>query len=80
MKGISLVLAPELASKTKDELVEAFRKEVDDFSAWMERLPDWKYQGPLSSAERILLVTYLMQKYTGHVDETRHTETQAEVR
>lgn len=80
MKGVSIVLASELSGKTREELVAIFKQEVEDFSAWMERLPDWKYQGPLTSAERILLATYLIQKYTGHIDALRPEPSQPEAR
>ena len=45
-----------------------FEREVDDYSAWLARLPDWKVQGPLSRGERALLLTYLMQKYKGQLE------------
>jgi hypothetical protein len=51
------------------EKLEVFKKEVDDFSLWMSKLPDWKYQGALTRAERVLLITYLVHKSTGKIDE-----------
>jgi hypothetical protein len=54
--------------RSKEELTELFQKEVDDFSEWMAGNPNWKQQGPLSRPEKVLLVTYLMQKYAGNID------------
>jgi hypothetical protein len=45
-----------------------FEKEIDRFSAWMRENPDWKQQGALTRPERVLLLTYLMHKYEGHID------------
>jgi hypothetical protein len=54
------------------EKLEILKKEVDDFSVWMTRLPDWKYQGALTRAERVLLITYLVHKSSGKLDEVVH--------
>jgi hypothetical protein len=68
MKGVVLTLAEEFKNLSQEELTELFKKEAEDFSNWMARLPDWKYQGPLTKPETVLLTTYLMQKYAGKID------------
>jgi hypothetical protein len=45
-----------------------FEQEVEEFSVWMTHNPDWKQQGALTRPERVLLLTYLMHKYAGHID------------
>lgn len=52
----------------KEELRKIFEKEIDDFSTWMHNNPDWKQQGPLTRPERVIMLTYLMNKYAGHID------------
>lgn len=67
----------EVQRLSREERMKFFEKEVEDFSDWMTRLPDWKYQGPLSKPERVLLLTYLMQKYEGKIDELSMTTSEA---
>ena len=60
------LLSEELSKLAPTEAQPVFEQEVENFSAWLERgLPDWKWQGPLTKAERILLLTFLMQKHKG---------------
>lgn len=50
------------------EKLEVLKKEIDDFSNWMTKLPDWKFQGALTRAERVMLLTYLVHKSSGKLD------------
>lgn len=69
MPDLVLKLSEELEGKTKEEKLVIFDKEVDRFSKWLERLNDPRANGPLSNPEKALLKTYLVQKYTGKLDE-----------
>ena len=72
MKEVVLTLAPEAGKPSREELLQLFQREVDDFSVWMSGLPDWKYAGPLMKQEKTLLLTYLMQKHAGNVDAKKY--------
>jgi hypothetical protein len=74
MKDVVLALAPALGTLPKEKVLSLFQQEVEEFSAWMSGLPDWKYQGPLSKQEKVMLVTYLMQKYVGNIELQRYTD------
>lgn len=67
MKDVSLHLACD-PGVSKEVLLRTFTQEVDDFSAWLEKAPPALQQGALTKPERILLLTYLMQKYAGNLD------------
>ena len=69
MKAVTIAVPEDVSKLVPEERMKFFEKEVDDFSAWMAQLKDWKYQGPLTKPERVLLLTYLMQKYEGKIDE-----------
>lgn len=68
MKTVSIHIEGEETLSDPDKLA-ILEKEVDDFDSWMQKLQDWKYQGPLTKPERVLLLTYLMQKHSGHIDK-----------
>ena len=68
MPDLLLQLAPEHQSKSKEELSILFDQEVDRFSRYMATMGDWKAAGPLLPLERVLIKTYLVQKYTGKLD------------
>jgi len=57
---------------SKEELLKIFTSEIDEFSQWMANNPDWKQQGALTRPERVLLLTYLMQKYAGNLDAKKY--------
>lgn len=80
MKDVVLSISPEVEAPTKEELLKLFQREVEEFSNWMAELPDWKYAGPLMKQEKILLVTYLMQKHAGNLDAKKYTEPMQEVK
>jgi len=76
MKDVSIHLTYDIGSpqealiqSSKEALIQLFTKEVDDFSRWLERKPPTMQQGALTKAERVLLLTYLMQKYAGNIDK-----------
>lgn len=68
MKEIELRISFD-AGLTNDRLVEIFSKEIEDFSRWLEKRPPIMQQGALTKPERVLLLTYLMQKYAGNIDK-----------
>jgi hypothetical protein len=68
MKDIKIHLDCDTPS-TKEELVALFTRDVDDFSKWLETKPSTMQQGALTTPERVLLLTYLMQKYVGNIDK-----------
>ena len=68
MRQVTVVITDNLLISDEEKL-EVIKKEVDDFSLWMSKLPDWKYQGALTRAERVLLISYLMHKSAGKIDE-----------
>lgn len=71
MKEVSLSVT-WLEPQSKDEMVKVFSQEVEEFSAWMEKIPDWKHQGGLTKPEKTLLLTYLVQKFVGNIDAKRY--------
>ena len=68
MPDIILKFSEELESKSKEEKIDLFEKEVDRFSLWISNLQDQRVNGPLSKSERALVKTYLVQKYLGKID------------
>lgn len=63
MKDIVVQLAgKDPAALTKEEVLKIVDAELDDFSRFMNVQVDWKYAGPLTKNERLLLRSYLMQK------------------
>ena len=46
-------------------------REIEKFSKWMAALPDERARGALSNPEKALLKTYLVQKFTGKIDEVK---------
>lgn len=54
---------------SKEELLQIFEKEIDNFSRWMERAPSTLQQGALTKPERIILMTYFMKKLSGELDK-----------
>jgi len=68
MTDVTLKLAEEHSSKSKEEQLLLLDKEVDRFSKWMAELPDVRARGALSNPERALIKTYLVQKLTGKLD------------
>jgi hypothetical protein len=71
MKEVSIGVT-WITPQSKDEMVKVFSQEVEEFSSWMEKLPDWKQQGGLTRPEKTLLLTYLIQKYVGNIDAKRY--------
>jgi hypothetical protein len=55
---------------SKEQLSELFDKEIEQFSKWMETMPDIKASGALIAPEKALLKTYLIRKLTGELDGT----------
>jgi len=51
-----------------EETLLLFQKEIDDFDRFMQGLKNPLQQGALTKPERVLLLTYLMQKYAGHLE------------
>lgn len=52
-----------------DGLVKVFNTEIEKFSKWLETAPMEIQQGALTRPERVLLLTYFMQKYAGNLDK-----------
>ena len=71
MPNIVLKLADEHANKSKEELSKLFDEEVERFSEYMATIGDWRSVGPLNKMEKTLIKTYLVQKFTGKVDEVK---------
>lgn len=70
MRDLSLLVDSPNGLRSQEEMLALFDKEVDDFSKWLaEKCPDVKARGPLSKPERALIKTYLVQKFTGKIDE-----------
>ncbi len=65
---VTLNVADEHRGKSRAELSELFDQEVERFSKYMATLGDWKSVGPLNPAEKMLIKTFLVQKYTGKLD------------
>lgn len=53
----------------KEDLVKIFSAEIEKFSKWMEKAPGTLQQGALTKPERVLMLTYFMQKYAGNLDK-----------
>lgn len=68
MPDVQLILADEHKNKTKEELSILFDQEIERFSKFMATLGDWRSLGPLNNGERMLLKTFLVQKYNGKLD------------
>lgn len=68
MRDVELRL-PCASDTPKEKLIEIFTKEIDDFSKWLETKTAVMQQGALTRPERILLLTYFMQKYAGNLDK-----------
>jgi len=71
MADLTLALSSEHTGKTKEQLLEVMDREVERFSQWMASLPDERARGALSNPERALIKTYLVQKFTGKIDEVK---------
>jgi len=71
MADLILTLSPEHAGKPKEQLLEVMDREIEKFSKWMAALPDERARGALSNPEKALLKTYLVQKFTGKIDEVK---------
>jgi hypothetical protein len=69
MADLTIVVSEEHKDKPQEEMSELLDKEVENFSAFMATIGDWKTVGPLNSAERALIKTYLVQKLTGKLDK-----------
>lgn len=66
MKELQLIVP---GGKSKEQLTQLFDQEVEQFSRWMERLADPLARGALMTPEKVLVKTYLIQKYLGSIDE-----------
>jgi hypothetical protein len=65
-----VILSLELGHlSSKEDQVKVFNTEIEKFSKWLETVPSAVQQGALTQPERILLLTYFMQKYAGHLDK-----------
>jgi hypothetical protein len=53
----------------KEELIKIFNTEIEKFSKWLEKAPAAMQQGALTKPERVLMLTYFMQKYAGNLDK-----------
>lgn len=53
----------------KEELIKIFNAEIEKFSKWLGKAPTEMQQGALTKPERILMLTYFMQKYAGNLDK-----------
>lgn len=70
---VRLELDSGMEQTSDKDLNKVFEAEVDDFSKWMEGIPDYRKQGALTLAERALLKTYLKNKFSGNIDSKRYT-------
>lgn len=69
MKEVLLNVEDEFRGD-KDKILALFDQEVETFSKWLaEKCPDPRARAPLSNPEKALMKTYLVQKYTGKLDE-----------
>jgi hypothetical protein len=55
--------------QAKEKLVALFSKELDGFSEWLATSAPDLQQGALTKPERVLMLTYFMQKYAGNLDK-----------
>jgi hypothetical protein len=67
MKEVILKIDESLGELSRPQLADLIKKEVDDFSAFMATLADWKSVGPLAPQERLLVESYLWQKLNGRI-------------
>ena len=67
MKAVALTV--DEAYRTKEQQLALFEKEVEQFSQWMAGLKHPLQQGALTQPERVLLLTYLVQKNAGTLDK-----------
>jgi hypothetical protein len=74
MPDVILKLAEEHASKTKEEISRIFDEEVERFSRYMATIGDWRAVGVLNNGERMLIKTFLVQKFSGNVDNRTSPE------
>lgn len=74
MPDIVLKFSEEHEPKSQDEKSKLFDEEIERFSQFMTNIGDWRAAGPLNSRERILLKTFLVQKYTGKFDNPSSPE------
>lgn len=63
--NLTLKWSLEAELKSKEEQSRILDEEVETFSQWLTNLPDSRAAGALSSPERALIKTYLVQKLTG---------------
>lgn len=68
MAAVNVVLDPQFEGKSQDEILRLFDEEVELFSKFMESLATRSlHGGALINAERVLLKTYLVARYRGHL-------------
>lgn len=67
MKDIVIKFTEEQDKKSKAEVSAVIDQEIEDFSQYMASIGNPLESGPLHPAERMLLKTYLVAKYTGKV-------------
>jgi hypothetical protein len=60
-------LAPEVVSKTKEELSAMFDEEVEAFSTYLTTLTDLRANDPLTTPEKMLIKTFLIHLYKRQV-------------
>jgi len=65
MADVTLELAEEHRSKTKEEVLTLLDDEVVRFSTYMARLEDSRARGPLGNGEKALVKTFLVAKLRG---------------
>ena len=63
LEDITLVLAEAHKGKAPQELLVLFDEEIERFSAFMDKLTDWRAQGALSGPEKALIKTYIVHKF-----------------
>ena len=69
MKDVHLQVSIGGTGASKEELIQLFEQEIDGFSRWMEKAPGTLQQGALTRPERVLMLTYFMQKFAGNLDK-----------
>lgn len=65
MKEIHVAFAEALTGQPREIQEAAIDREVETFSAFMANLGDWRSAGPLNSAERAMIKSYLVARLTG---------------
>lgn len=68
MRELIVQFTEEHATKPRADLEKLVDLEVERFSTFMERLPDWKARGPLHISEKALIKSYLVAAVTGKLD------------